>query len=217
MNASTPSVISTARLTELCGLHETRLRQLAQEGWIPKPSRREHPLVATVGGLLRYYREWEQNRAVREVYESFGECSAAVGIPVKTLNRAKRKGCPALRHNRVRLKPFLEWWFATEYKMPDTSEADRAERTALKNAKLRMELRRLKRELMPADEVFRLGAELGMAIRKTVLRAHLLAPSLVDQPLEVVEKRLREEEQGIVDQLGIAEEQIRRWQAKVAD
>jgi len=30
--------------------------------------------------------------------------SAADGIPIKTLTRAKRKGCPALRHNRVRLR-----------------------------------------------------------------------------------------------------------------
>ena len=107
-------MISTARLTQLCGLRETRFRELAAEGWIPKPSRRQHPLVATVHGLLRYYRERKEHRAIKDVYETFGGFAVVSGISVADLKRAKRKGCPAVRHNRVQLKPFLEWWFATE-------------------------------------------------------------------------------------------------------
>jgi hypothetical protein len=69
MNASNPTVISTARLTQLCGLRETRFRELAAEGWTPKPSRRQHPLAATVHGLLRYYRERNEHRAIKDTIQ----------------------------------------------------------------------------------------------------------------------------------------------------
>ena len=83
----------------------------------------------------------------------------------------------------------------------------------LQTAKLKLELRRIKREMMPADEVRRIGAELGSAIRKMVMRVHLLAPSLVDQPTEVVAKRLTEEEAGIVAQVRILDEALAQWRA----
>ena len=136
MNASDPTVISTARLTRLCGLRETRLRELAEEGWIPKAHRREHLLAPTIAGLLRYYREREQSQDVQDVYESFEECSAAVGIPLKVLKRAKRKGCPALRHNRVRLPALIRWYYESQGQQPVDLEAARAERAALQTAKL---------------------------------------------------------------------------------
>jgi hypothetical protein len=108
MNASDSTVISTARLTRLCGLRETRLRELAEEGWIPKPSRREHALAATIAGLFRYYRDHEEKQNVQDVYESFEECSAAVGIPVKVLKRAKRLRRSA-KLSRVGLDKLSQW------------------------------------------------------------------------------------------------------------
>lgn len=54
--------ISADKLTELTGLTDRRHRQLADEGWIPRPDRGEYPLTATIRGLLRYYRE-AQDRA----------------------------------------------------------------------------------------------------------------------------------------------------------
>ncbi|MCL4181415.1 MAG: hypothetical protein KJ072_27210 [Verrucomicrobia bacterium] len=212
MNASDSTVISTSRLTRLCGLRETRLRELAEEGWIPKPSRREHALAPTIAGLFRYYRDHEEKQNVQDVYESFEECSAAVGIPVKVLKRAKRKGCPALRYNRVHLPAFIRWHYQSQDQRPVDGEAARAEREALQSEKLKLELRLAKRELTPAEEVRNIGAELGHAIRKTVLRVHLLAPSLTGQPLATIEERLKDEEQGIIAQLRILDDRLRDWE-----
>jgi len=73
------TMITTARLTKLSGLRETRLRELAYDGWIPKPTRRQHPLAPTIAGLLRYYLHREQNQPIQDVYESLEECSAVSG------------------------------------------------------------------------------------------------------------------------------------------
>ncbi|MCP5520558.1 MAG: hypothetical protein H7A46_03295 [Verrucomicrobiales bacterium] len=83
---------------------------------------------------------------------------------------------------------------------------------ALKNARLPLLVRQLKGELLSTDAVRRLGAELGHAIRKQVTQIHLLAPSLVNQPTAVIEKRLREEEAGILDQLELLNEGVARRQ-----
>lgn len=60
--------------------------------------------------------------------------------------------------------------------------------------------KRQKEDQLTAKAVRRLGAERGHAIRKQVTQIHLLAPSLVNQPTAVIEKRLREEEAGILAQ-----------------
>ncbi|MCP5524924.1 MAG: hypothetical protein H7A46_25645 [Verrucomicrobiales bacterium] len=69
-------------------------------------------------------------------------------------------------------------------------------------------VRQLKGEPLLAEAVRRLGAELGHAIRKQVTQIHLLAPSLANRPTAVIEKRLREEEAGILDQLELLEEGV---------
>ena len=82
----------------------------------------------------------------------------------------------------------------------------------LQNAKLKVELRNLKRELIPVEEVTHLGAELGAAIRKVVTRAHRVAPSLEGQPVPVIEARLKEEEDDILKQLHTLDERLSEWQ-----
>jgi hypothetical protein len=164
--------------------------------------------VPTIHGLLRYYRERDESRVVQDTYPSFEACSRAVGFPVAALKAAKRKGCPALRGNQVELGPLLAWWFEHSGTQPIDFERERALQTQLQNAKLQVMLRQLKGELLPADEVRRLGAELGSALRKVITRSHRLAPSLVGQPVEIIEARLKEQEAEVAAQIQIMDDRL---------
>jgi hypothetical protein len=75
-----------------------------------------------------------------------------------------------------------------------------------------MALRRLKQELVPAEDVHRLGAELGGAIRKVLTRLHRAAPSLEGRKADVIEARLREQEEEVLAQLQILEDRLALWQ-----
>lgn len=55
--AETQQTISGEKLSELTGLTDRRHRQLADEGWIPKPDRGEYRFGATIRGILKFYRE----------------------------------------------------------------------------------------------------------------------------------------------------------------
>ncbi len=209
---ATPGTIADTQLARLTGLAERRLRQVAGEGWLPKPAERRYPLVEAIQVLLRYYREQVENPTVRDVYPSFEACAEVTGIPVTLLKQAKRQGCPALSGNQVEMEPFLRWWYAKGKEQVADYDRERAERMVLQNTKLRLVLRRLKRELVPAEDVHRLGAELGGAIRKVLTRLHRAAPSLEGRTLEVIEARLEEQEQEILAQLQILEDRLADWQ-----
>jgi hypothetical protein len=207
-----PGAITTAQLARLTGLTERHLRELATEGWIPKPADGRYQLVPVIQGLLRYYREREQQRTLQDAYDSLGSCASATGIPVTTLKHAKRQGCAAFRGSRVYLAPFLRWFFESPDRSAINYDQERAQHVLLQNAKLKVELRQLKRELIPADEVARVGAELGAAIRKVVTRLHRTAPSLEGHPVATIEARLKEEEDDILKQLHTIDERMKPWQ-----
>ena len=207
-----PASIAAQRLASLAGLSERHLRRLAEAAWLPCPVRNQYPLVAAIQGLLRYYREREKNFTVRDLYPSFESCAADTGIPVELLRRAKRQGCQALRGNRVEMGPFLRWWYTSGEKTTINYDRERAQQMVLQNTKLRLALRRLKRELVPAEDVRRLGAELGGAIRKVLTRLHRAAPSLEGRKADVIEARLKEQEEEVLAQLQILEDRLALWQ-----
>jgi len=204
--------LSITQAAHLSGLTDRRLRELANEGWFPKSAEGRYQLVPTIQGLLRYYREREQSRVIQDAYDSIGSCAAATGIPVPTLKHAKRQGCVAFRGSRVYLAPLLRWMFESPDRSRTNYDQERAQHVVLQNAKLKVELRSLKRELLPVDEVTHLGAELGAAIRKVITRLHRTAPSLEGQSVAVIETRLKEEEDDILKQLHTLDERLKGWQ-----
>jgi hypothetical protein len=206
-----PGTIDTAQLMRLSGLTDRRLRELAEEGWLPRPNRGEYSLVPTIQGLLRYYRERDAKRVVQDSYDSIASCAAAMHIPITTIKHAKRRGCSAFRGSRVYLAPLIQWIFESADNSPVNYDKERAQQVVLQNAKLKYQIRQLKYELIPAEEVRHLGAELGNAVRKVVLGLHRLAPSLLGQPIEVLEARLKEVEDDILKQFNIIGERIGRW------
>ena len=44
-------------------------------------------------------------------FDSQEQCAAATGIPLSVLQEAKKNGCPAFKHGRVKLAPLLKWLF----------------------------------------------------------------------------------------------------------
>ncbi|HNQ88399.1 MAG TPA: hypothetical protein PKM73_07295 [Verrucomicrobiota bacterium] len=203
--------ISVEQLVKLSGLTDRRLRELSAEGWFPKPVNGQYQLVPTIQGLLRYYREGERSRVMLDAYDSIGACAAATGIPISTIKHAKRQGCSAFRGSRVYLGALLRWMFESPERSLVNYDQERAQHIILQNAKLKVELRNLKRELIPVEEVTHLGAELGAAIRKVVTRIHRTAPSLEGQPVPVIESRLKEEEDDILKQLHTLDERLSQW------
>jgi hypothetical protein len=204
--------ITTSQLARLSGLTERRLRELADESWLPKAVGGRYQLVPVIQGLLRYYREREQQRTLQDCYDSIGACAAATGVPVTTLKHAKRRGCVAFRGSRVYLAPFIRWLFESPERTAINYDQERAQHVLLQNAKLKLELRQFKRELIPADEVARVAAELGAAVRKVVTRLHRSAPSLEGQDVATIEGRLKEEEDEILNQLHTLHERLEAWQ-----
>jgi hypothetical protein len=210
--AQESGTITAAQLARLSGLTERRLRELTVENWIPKPVDGRYQLVSAIQGLLRYYREREQQRTLQDCYDSIGACASATAIPITVLKHAKRQGCAAFRGSRVYLAPLIRWLFESPDRSLANYDQERAQHVVLQNAKLKVELRQLKRELIPADEVASVGAELGAAIRKVVTRLHRTAPSLEGQPVATIEARLKEEEDEILKQLHVIDERLTPWQ-----
>ena len=207
-----PGTITALQLARLSGLTERHLRDLAAEGVFPKPVNGLFQLVPTIQGLLRYYREREQKRDVQDCYDSIAACASATGIPTTAIKHAKRSGCGAFRGSRVYLAPLIRWLFETPDRSPLNYEQERAQHVVLQNAKLKVEIRKLKRELIPVEEVSHLGAELGSAIRTVLTRLHRVAPSLTGHPVDVIEARLKDEEDEVLKQLHTLNERIKDWQ-----
>jgi hypothetical protein len=207
----TPGTISACQLAKLSGLSERQLRRHADDGWLPRPVKNEYLLVPAIQGILRYYRDRERTSELLDEYDCFSACEAATGIPMLALRRAKRRRCSAVRDGKVRLTPFLRWWYATSQPHVVSFELERAAQVLLQNEKLRVIIRRMRRELVAASEVSHLGAELGAAIRKVVTRLHRIAPSLEGQTAENIRKRLQEEEADISPQLRIVDDRVSSW------
>lgn len=77
--------ISNAELCQLTGLTDRRHRQLADQGWFPLPSKGEYPLVATLQGLFKYYREQQH------VGRNLKDQKTAKEIEVLTLEKEDRQ------------------------------------------------------------------------------------------------------------------------------
>jgi hypothetical protein len=208
-----PATIDAYRLGKMVGLTERRLRQLAAGGVIPNPLRNRYPFATTLHAILAYYRKRDENRDLEDVYPSFSACSKATGIPIEQLKRAKRLKCPAIRGYRVDLAGFLAWHHGKGGNEPINLEAEQARYVKLQNAKLKLMVGRLKGEYIPADEVRRLGAELGRALRRVILTTHRLAPSIAGSSKERIEKLLKDHEESILSQLHIMDRTFESWKA----
>ena len=102
--------------------------------------------------------------------------------------------------------------FGQSAKSPVDYDREKAEYALLHNAKLKVEIRHLKRELIQVEELAHLGSELGFMIRTVASRLHPVAPSLAGHPVEVIETRLKGQEEEIFRQLNTLGERVTQGQ-----
>ena len=153
------------------------------------------------------------------------ELADVLGISRKTIERARKKeGNPGVRADgRLDISAWREYLRQTTkcFDRDEDHTQTRAKASArnllLKNEKLEATIAILRRQWMAVDEVERLGADLGSAIRKVVTTLHLTAPSVVGLTVPEAEARLREVENEILNQLRMIDDEVARWKDAIPD
>lgn len=139
-------------------------------------------------------------------YDSIAQASAAMGVSVKQLRRAKKEGAPGFRGSRVypgELVPWLEEWA----KGVGTSPADEMER--LERRKLLAECERIELKLQnergrlyESDEVKGRWLQHMRAARHVLTSIPSgLAPQLAGHPTAVIQRKISEAIEGGLAQL----------------
>ena len=146
-------------------------------------------------------------------FDSLLQCSAATGIPLLVLKRAKRNGCPAFRSSRVELYPFLKWYFEQDASVLDLPTLQ-AEQVQLQNEKLTAQNSILRREWVAADDVRTWGAQLGAACKKVVSALHLSAPNLTGLSVVEISNALKQQEAEILTQFSTLDDQLARHETE---
>lgn len=153
---------------------------------------------------------------------SIVELSAALGCSRRTITRyLRRDGNPGSRadgrYDVTAWRTFLRQFGALdEDAEPESEELDgsdphlRGKLMAVKIEMAKLELARMRGELVSVESVRQLGAELGGAIRKT-LTVHRLASSLVGLSVGEIEDRLKEAEDETLLQLHMIHDRINAW------
>lgn len=77
-----------AELVAETGLSAARIAMAARGGFIAQTVRGRYDRIPTLLGLIRY---GESCRGQLPVYDNAAQCSSATGIPIATINQAKRK------------------------------------------------------------------------------------------------------------------------------
>lgn len=114
------------------------------------------PLTAKdLRAVEKYRRSRSSAPPLQDVYPSMQALSAATGIPVPVIRRAKKSGCPAFHaSNRVNFRVLLRWLFETQQDGNGESleDAERRERIARANL-LELEHKTKINELVPLEKV----------------------------------------------------------------
>lgn len=136
------------------------------------------------------------------------------GQSINALSEALRVDRRTLKKVLAGTAPVSTRAGAPQYRLEDAEAAlgrhlrERARLTAPREELLRAQIAKLetqvsimRREFIPADEVEKIGSEIGAGVRKIVKQIHLAAPSVVGLTVPEAESRLREIENEIIEQL----------------
>lgn len=140
------------------------------------------------------------------------ELAAALGVDRRTMQnwRDRFDDYPRPRADgRHDIAAWRAWARAKRLRVSEGDETElRMRNLALHNLKLETQINILRKSFVARDQVERVGASLGMAIRKAVSMVHLNAPDFVGLSLEEADRRLRELEDDIIAQLNHLDEQL---------
>lgn len=115
-----------------------------------------------------------------------------------------------------------EWVKFKRDQMGEDAEDPSAAELKLRQLQLQIEklehhLGVVRREYVPAAEVEKWGAKLGVAIRKVVAQIHLVAPSVVGVSVPEAEARLKEIEADVLQQLHLLTEAAQEYRPPQED
>lgn len=141
-----------------------------------------------------------------ELY-SVNRLAEKLGIDRRTLKNYLKGTDPAGEENGNPVYRLEDAMLAVKVQLKAKSNrsAGKDRLTDLQCEKLETQLAILRREYVPAEEVEKLGAELGSAIRKIIVQLHLCAPQVVGLSVAEAESRLKDVEADILQQLHTVE------------
>lgn len=126
-----------------------------------------------------------------------------MGVAISMLKRAKEAGAPGFRGHRVYPSELRPWLKKRQGELGKASlkESLECRRLAAQCEKFEIDNAVSRKEYVPAADVEKWGADLGMEIKKVVNQLHLIAPSVVGLSVPDAEIRLRELEDEVMSKL----------------
>jgi len=134
-------------------------------------------------------------------FDTIGQASSTLGIPLAIIRRAKADGCAAFRSGRIEVVPLLTFLFAEREAGKLTVPELESRQLELQVDKLAAQNAILRREWTPTALVRQWGAELGTKIKTVVNSLHLISPNLTGLPAVEISAALRKKEDEIMLQL----------------
>lgn len=198
---SQPQTISADKLSALTGLSDRRHRQLADDGFFPKPDGGQYLLTPTISGMFRYFRE-SHTRQKFPVFESMAQAAGALKCPESLLKAAKRAGCKAfLTGGRIdcdELIPFIINMILKGDNLPDgfSSWKEFRERNLALIAEATMK-KITKQMLEVSDAQRQAGEAMVLVFAELERRDRELPPALAGLPAVEIFKRMNADTEAI--------------------
>ena len=148
-------------------------------------------------------------------FDNYGQASVALNIPVKTLRKCKKAGCPAFRGTRIYKDDFLPWWVQNKAAIeadstPDVSIEEVKRDNMVKDGIIKdLEIKKRRREYLDPTEVKTLLQTISTSQAAVLKRFPAeLAPKIAGKTLPEVEKELTK---AVVDIINIFKTSLDRW------
>ena len=125
-------------------------------------------------------------------------------------NWTKQAGWPGTTSNgRYEVAAIMDWLEYTGHQKFSHLEL-KANQLLLKNQKLEIQNAISKGEMIRVEDVEKLGAMIGLGLRKAINALHTIAPSIVGLTIPEIEVRLKDEQNEILNTLSLLDELLAR-------
>jgi hypothetical protein len=148
-------------------------------------------------------------------FDNYGQASVALNIPVKTLRKCKKAGCPAFRGTRIYKDDFLPWWVQNKSAIeadstPDVSIEEVKRDNMVKDGIIKdLEIKKRRWEYLDPTEVKTLLQTISTSQAAVLKRFPAeLAPKIAGKTLPEVEKELTK---AVVDIINIFKTSLDKW------
>jgi hypothetical protein len=169
------------------------------------------PVCRAVRELFFSYAKQHQRHRLQDEYASLEECSAAAGVTLATLERAQERGGPALDGGKVRLLPFLRWYFENELPPPPPTLTEGIEHGRLQNAILRLQLGCARGRYIPVRHVWRLVREVAESVQRFFARLRESATDFQGQSKAGVARRFDAEAEILEAEASKIDQALKFW------